>query len=77
METAPSGGRATTEITRRLADFVAGTSYDALPEAVVARVPTLVTDLVGIAVRARHAAESTPSLLAAVERLGLGQGRAG
>ncbi len=39
--------------------------------------PTLVTDLVGVALRARHAAESTPSLLAAVERLGLGQGRAG
>ncbi len=65
-----------TAITRELADFVAGISYDALPEEVRERVKWLVTDLVGIALRARHEAESTPALLAAVERLGLGQGDA-
>jgi 2-methylcitrate dehydratase PrpD len=63
-------------ITRELAEFVATTSYDTLPAAVRERVKWLVTDLVGIAVRARHEAESTPPLLAAVERLGLGRGEA-
>ncbi len=63
-------------ITRELADFVAGISYDALPGEVRERARWLVTDMVGIALRARHEAESTPALLAAVERLGLGQGKA-
>jgi 2-methylcitrate dehydratase PrpD len=63
-------------ITRELADFVAGMSYDALPPEVRERAKWLVTDMVGIALRARHDAESTPALLAAVERLGLGQGAA-
>jgi len=66
-----------TAVTRELADFVAGISYDALPGEVRERVKWLVTDLVGIALRARYDAESTPALLAAVERLGLGQGGAG
>ncbi|MGH8696751.1 MAG: MmgE/PrpD family protein, partial [Burkholderiales bacterium] len=65
-----------TAITRELADFVARTSYDALPAEVRERAKWLVTDMVGIALRARHEAESTPALLAAVERLGLGQGKA-
>lgn len=65
-----------TAITRELADFVARTSYDALPGDVRERVKSLVTDLFGIALRARYEAESTPALLAAVERLGLGQGGA-
>jgi 2-methylcitrate dehydratase PrpD len=38
------------------------------------RVKWLVTDMVGIALRARYEAESTPALLAAVERLGLAHG---
>jgi len=66
-----------TAVTRELAEFVAGVSYDALPDEVRERVKWLVTDLAGIAVRARYEAESTPALLAAVERLGLGQGDAG
>lgn len=65
-----------TAITRELADFVAGISFDALPAEVRERAKWLVTDMVGIALRARHEAESTPALLAAVERLGLGHGKA-
>ncbi len=65
-----------TAITRELADFVARISCDALPAEVRSRATWLVTDMVGIALRARHEAESTPALLAAVERLGLGQGKA-
>ncbi len=63
-----------TAITRALADFVASASYDKLPEDVRTRTKWLVTDMFGISVRARHEAESTPALLAAVEKLGLAQG---
>jgi 2-methylcitrate dehydratase PrpD len=63
-------------ITRKLAGFVAGIAYDALPAEVRERAKWLVTDMVGIALRARHDAESTPALLAAVDRLGLAQGSA-
>jgi 2-methylcitrate dehydratase PrpD len=40
------------------------------------RTKWLVTDLIGIALRARHEAESTPSLLAAAEGLGMAHGQA-
>jgi 2-methylcitrate dehydratase PrpD len=65
-----------TSITSRLSEFVAGICYEDLPEQVAARTKLLVMDLVGIAVRARYDAESTPSLLAAVDSLGLGRGHA-
>ncbi len=60
-----------TDITRVLAAFCAGLSHDALPLEVIKRTKLLILDTAGIIVRARHDAESTPSLLAAVERLGL------
>ena len=60
--------------TREIARFVSETSYDALPVEVRERAKALLLDLVGIAVRARHDAESTPAMLAAVSRLGLAGG---
>ena len=60
--------------TRTLARFVHELSYDRLPPEVRARVPALALDLAGIMVRARHEAESTPAMIAAVRRLGLAQG---
>jgi 2-methylcitrate dehydratase PrpD len=63
-----------TAVTRELAEFAAGTSYDALPAEVRERVKALVLDLVGIALRARNEAESTPAMLAAAGRLGLSAG---
>ena len=63
-------------ITRRLAEFVAATSYEGLPREVRERAKLLVMDSVGIAIRARNDAPSTPSLVAAVERLGLARGEA-
>jgi 2-methylcitrate dehydratase PrpD len=65
-----------TAITRRLAEFAARISYEKLPFEVKERSKWLITDVVGIALRARHEAESTPSLLAAATDLGLAQGRA-
>ena len=64
------------QVTRQLSEFVADISYDGLPATVAERTKALVMDMVGIALRARHEAESTPSLLAAVERLGLARGAA-
>ncbi|HXF68153.1 MAG TPA: MmgE/PrpD family protein, partial [Burkholderiales bacterium] len=57
-------------ITREIARFVAGISCEALPDEVRGRVKALVLDLVGIALRARHDAESTPAMVAAASRLG-------
>jgi 2-methylcitrate dehydratase PrpD len=58
-------------VTRQIADFAAGITFDALPREVVERTKSLVLDMVGIAVRARHDAESTPALIAAAAKLGL------
>lgn len=63
-------------ITSSLAEFTASVSMSDLPDEVVARTRLLVLDCVGNAVRARHDAESTPSLLEAVRVLGLAKGAA-
>jgi 2-methylcitrate dehydratase PrpD len=61
--------------TRELAEFAAGISCDALPAEVRDRVKALTFDLAGIMLRARHEAESTPPMIAAMERIGLTGGR--
>ena len=62
-------------ITPLLSAFTAGITLGGLPLEVVQRARFLVLDLVGNIVRARHDAESTPSLLAAARALGLEGGR--
>jgi 2-methylcitrate dehydratase PrpD len=64
-------------ITRTLAAYTAAIRTEALPAEVVARTRFLVLDLVGNIVRARHDAESTPALLAAVRSLGMSGGSFG
>jgi len=59
------------QLTRRLADFAAGTPTASLPPEVPARALALMTDLVGSIIRAANEADSTPSVLAMVDRLGL------
>ena len=61
-------------VTRALAEFAGGASYERLPAEVRDRAKALVLDLVGISVRARHDAESTPPMIAAAVRLGLASG---
>jgi 2-methylcitrate dehydratase PrpD len=61
-------------ITAELARFASSVSFAALPAAVVERVKSLVLDVVGIAVRARHEADSTEPLLRTVTRLGSSPG---
>lgn len=62
--------------TRKLADFAAGLTYDALPADVGERAKLLIFDTIGIALRSRWDAESTPSLVRAVEKLGMANGKA-
>jgi 2-methylcitrate dehydratase PrpD len=64
------------QITKQLSEFTSGLRYADLPSAVAARCKFLVLDAIGNAVRARHDAESTPPLLAAVRALGLAHGDA-
>ncbi len=60
-----------TGATKRLAVFASELQFEQLPPEVPARIKALLLDLVGIAVRARHDAESTPSLMRGLTRLGL------
>jgi 2-methylcitrate dehydratase PrpD len=56
--------------TRELAEFVAGIAYQNLPAEVRERVKGLALDTVGIMLRARHDAESSPSMISAARKLG-------
>lgn len=56
--------------TARVAEFASGITPDTVPGEVTERVKLLVLDTVGIAVRAMHDADSTPSLLQAARALG-------
>jgi len=58
-------------ITATLATFAATLSYENIPADVQGRAKQLIFDMTGVALRSRHDAESTPSLIAAVEKLGL------
>jgi len=62
------------EATKILASFVANLRYKDLPTEVSERTKRLILDITGIIIRARHDTESTPSLISAVERLGLTEG---
>ncbi len=64
-------------ITAELSVFSANISLTALPPVVVERARFLVLDLVGNIVRARHDAESTAPMLAAVRALGMAAGNCG
>ncbi len=63
-----------TNITESLANFASKLSYDDIPADVRNRAKQLIFDVVGIALRSRYDAESTPSLISAIEKLGLADG---
>lgn len=62
-------------VTKRLAEFAAGISHQSVPADVMERTGMLVMDNVGIALRARHDAESTPALVKGAMALGLDGGK--
>ena len=61
-------------VTATVCEFASSLNLKNVPRPVVERACLLVTDSVGIAIRGRREAESTPALLAAVQRMGLGHG---
>lgn len=63
-----------TDISRRLAAFAVNLRYEDLPKEVVERTKLLILDTAGIVVRARNDCESTPSMIRAIEVLGLNNG---
>ncbi|MSP42047.1 MAG: MmgE/PrpD family protein [Alphaproteobacteria bacterium] len=66
----------TGNITGQLAEFSAGLRLESIDAAITERAKLLLLDTIGIAVRARHDAESTPALLRAAQRLGFMSGTA-
>ncbi len=59
-------------VTQTLADFSVTTDAESIPADVMTRAAALMTDFAGSAVRAAADSDSTPSILAMVEQLGLG-----
>ena len=62
------------KITEKFAEFCEEIEFKKLPADVVKRTKLLILDTVGIIIRARHDAESTPSLVSAIEKLELNNG---
>lgn len=62
------------EATRILSEFCENIAYEDIPQDVIDRTKLLLLDTIGIIVRARHDSESTDSLLAGIDKLGLNDG---
>ena len=63
-----------TNLTEKMAEFCENIKFEKLPNEVIKRVKLLILDTLGIIIRARHDAESTESLISAVNRLDLNNG---
>ena len=61
-------------MTEKFAEFCEQLKYEDLSPEVIKRTKLLILDTVGIIIRARHDAESTPSLVSAIEKLEMGTG---
>ena len=62
--------------TLALARFATETTLESIPAEVQERAKTLILDTMGIAIRARHEGDATPSLMSALRSLGYGGGSA-
>lgn len=62
------------QVTRILAEFADDLVYASLPDEVTVRIKQLILDLAGNIIRARHDANSTDSVIAAMTRLGYAAG---
>ena len=62
-------------LTEKIAEFCKDIKFEKLPNQVVKRAKLLILDTVGIIIRARHDAESTKSLISAVNKLDLNNGK--
>ena len=61
-------------MTEKFAEFCEQLRYEDLPNDVIKRTKLLILDTVGIIIRARHDAESTSSLVSAIEKLEMSNG---
>ena len=61
-------------MTEKFGDFCEQLRYEDLPHDVIKRTKLLILDTVGIIIRARHDAESTSSLVSAIEKLEMANG---
>ena len=61
-------------MTEKFAEFCEELKYEDLPPEVIKRTKLLILDTVGIIIRARHDAESTSSLVSAIDKLEMGNG---
>ena len=61
-------------MTEKFAEFCEQLKYEDLSPEVIKRTKLLILDTVGIIIRARHDAESTPSLVSAIEKLEMSTG---
>ena len=61
-------------MTEKFANFCEQLRYEDLPHDVIKRTKLLILDTVGIIIRARHDAESTSSLVSAIEKLEMSNG---
>ena len=61
-------------MTEKFAEFCEQLRYEDLPHDVIKRTKLLILDTVGIIIRARHDAESTSSLVSAIEKLEMSNG---
>lgn len=61
-------------MTEKFANFCEQLRYEDLPHDVIERTKLLILDTVGIIIRARHDAESTSSLVSAIEKLEMSNG---
>ena len=62
------------KMTEKCAEFCEDIKFDNLPLDVVKRTKLLILDTVGIIIRARHDAESTTSLVSAIDKLEMRNG---
>ena len=62
------------KMTEKFAQFCEELKFEHLPLEVIKRTKLLILDTVGIIIRARHDAESTSSLVSAIEKLEMGNG---
>ena len=62
------------KMTEKFAEFCEDIKFDNLPLDVVKRTKLLILDTVGIIIRARHDAESTPSLVSSIQKLEMNNG---
>ena len=61
-------------MTEKFAEFCQQLTYEDLPPEVIKRTKLLILDTVGIIIRARHDAESTSSLVSAINKLEMSNG---